>query len=163
MRQFLGYVPYLCLTPSGEGGFWASSPAQPLFPLPVQNLWFANPGGSNSMPSQSRSSVQRTHSLPVHSSPQAILMFPPGEAPQPRLSWPFSTEDMSPCFLPGCASLPLFFPSLGRGGGCVSHLSPLFPASLLSPCRCYCVGLCLLLCISLEGFGRGTKVRQHTL
>lgn len=31
------------------------------------------------MPSQSRSSVQRTHSLPVHSSPQAILMFPPGE------------------------------------------------------------------------------------
>ncbi|XP_058531153.1 protein Smaug homolog 2 isoform X3 [Ochotona princeps] len=42
-----------------------------------QNLWFANPGGSNSMPSQSRSSVQRTHSLPVHSSPQAILMFPP--------------------------------------------------------------------------------------
>ncbi|XP_062996370.1 protein Smaug homolog 2 [Elgaria multicarinata webbii] len=41
-----------------------------------QNLWFANPGGSNSMPGQSRSSVQRTHSLPVHTSPQAILMFP---------------------------------------------------------------------------------------
>lgn len=50
-----------------------------LFPCPLQNLWFANPGGSNSMPSQSRSSVQRTHSLPVHSSPQAILMFPPGK------------------------------------------------------------------------------------
>ncbi|XP_070805365.1 protein Smaug homolog 2 isoform X2 [Pituophis catenifer annectens] len=41
-----------------------------------QNLWFANPGGSNSMPGQNRSSVQRTHSLPVHTSPQAILMFP---------------------------------------------------------------------------------------
>ncbi|KAG9342049.1 hypothetical protein JZ751_017045, partial [Albula glossodonta] len=40
-----------------------------------QNLWFANPGGSNSMPSQSRSSVQRTHSLPVHTSPQTMLMF----------------------------------------------------------------------------------------
>ncbi|KAK0136574.1 Protein Smaug 2 [Merluccius polli] len=40
-----------------------------------QNLWFANPGGSNSMPSQSRSSVQRTHSLPVHTSPQTMLLF----------------------------------------------------------------------------------------
>ncbi|XP_077398172.1 protein Smaug homolog 2 [Festucalex cinctus] len=40
-----------------------------------QSLWFANPGGSNSMPSQSRSSVQRTHSLPVHTSPQTMLMF----------------------------------------------------------------------------------------
>lgn len=27
------------------------------------------------MPSQSRSSVQRTHSLPVHTSPQTMLMF----------------------------------------------------------------------------------------
>lgn len=50
------------------------------------------------MPSQSRSSVQRTHSLPVHSSPQAILMFPPGKVPQllglclrNTLSWPFSS------------------------------------------------------------------------
>ncbi|XP_018432449.1 PREDICTED: protein Smaug homolog 2 isoform X2 [Nanorana parkeri] len=42
-----------------------------------QNLWFANPGGSNSMPCQSHSSVQRTHSLPVHTSPQSILKFPP--------------------------------------------------------------------------------------
>lgn len=69
-----------------------------LFPCPLQNLWFANPGGSNSMPSQSRSSVQRTHSLPVHSSPQAILMFPPGKVPQPlafclhnTLNWPLSS------------------------------------------------------------------------
>ncbi|XP_068766002.1 protein Smaug homolog 2 isoform X1 [Struthio camelus] len=41
-----------------------------------QSLWFANPGGSNSVPGQSRSAVQRTHSLPVHTSPQAVLMFP---------------------------------------------------------------------------------------
>ncbi|KAK9409309.1 protein Smaug 1 [Crotalus adamanteus] len=40
-----------------------------------QNLWFANPGGSNSMPSRSHSSVQRTRSLPVHTSPQTMLMF----------------------------------------------------------------------------------------
>ncbi|KAM9070405.1 protein Smaug homolog 1 isoform X7 [Sarcophilus harrisii] len=40
-----------------------------------QNLWFANPGGSNSMPSRTHSSVQRTRSLPVHSSPQTMLMF----------------------------------------------------------------------------------------
>ncbi|XP_010116867.1 PREDICTED: protein Smaug homolog 1-like, partial [Chlamydotis macqueenii] len=39
------------------------------------NLWFANPGGSNSMPSRSHSSVQRTRSLPVHTSPQTMLMF----------------------------------------------------------------------------------------
>nr|XP_005987865.1 PREDICTED: protein Smaug homolog 2 [Latimeria chalumnae] len=45
-----------------------------------QNLWFSNPGGSSSMPSQGRSSVQRTHSLPVHTSPQALLLFQqPGE------------------------------------------------------------------------------------
>lgn len=29
------------------------------------------------MPCQSHSSVQRTHSLPVHTSPQSILKFPP--------------------------------------------------------------------------------------
>lgn len=40
-----------------------------------QNLWFANPGGSNSMPSRTHSSVQRTRSLPVHTSPQTMLMF----------------------------------------------------------------------------------------
>ncbi|XP_053577563.1 protein Smaug homolog 2 isoform X3 [Bombina bombina] len=42
-----------------------------------QSLWFANPGGSNSMPCQSHTSVQRTHSLPVHTSPQSILKFTP--------------------------------------------------------------------------------------
>ncbi|XP_072321245.1 protein Smaug homolog 1-like [Eucyclogobius newberryi] len=30
-----------------------------------QGLWFANPGGSNSVPSRTHSSVQRTRSLPV--------------------------------------------------------------------------------------------------
>lgn len=55
---------------------------RPLFYIPhpffvcfPQNLWFANPGGSNSMPSRSHSSVQRTRSLPVHTSPQTMLMF----------------------------------------------------------------------------------------
>uniref|UniRef100_A0A672ZSI4 Protein Smaug homolog 1 n=1 Tax=Sphaeramia orbicularis TaxID=375764 RepID=A0A672ZSI4_9TELE len=40
-----------------------------------QGLWFANPGGSNSMPSRSHSSVQRTRSLPVHTTPQTMVMF----------------------------------------------------------------------------------------
>ncbi|XP_014639749.1 PREDICTED: protein Smaug homolog 1 isoform X4 [Ceratotherium simum simum] len=44
-----------------------------------QNLWFANPGGSNSMPSRTHSAVQRTRSLPVHTSPQNVLMFQPPE------------------------------------------------------------------------------------
>lgn len=40
-----------------------------------QGLWFANPGGSNSMPSRSHSSVQRTRSLPVHTTPQTMVIF----------------------------------------------------------------------------------------
>ncbi|XP_061671839.1 protein Smaug homolog 1 isoform X3 [Syngnathoides biaculeatus] len=40
-----------------------------------QGLWFANPGGSNSMPSQTHSSVQRTRSLPVHTTPQTMVMI----------------------------------------------------------------------------------------
>nr|XP_020668682.1 protein Smaug homolog 1 isoform X2 [Pogona vitticeps] len=48
-----------------------------------QNLWFANPGGSNSMPSRSHSSVQRTRSLPVQTSPQTMLMFQQSEFPVP--------------------------------------------------------------------------------
>ncbi|KAJ3594224.1 hypothetical protein NHX12_006555, partial [Muraenolepis orangiensis] len=39
-----------------------------------QGLWFANPGGSNSMPSRTHSSVQRTRSLPVHT-PRTLAMF----------------------------------------------------------------------------------------
>ncbi|XP_055363207.1 protein Smaug homolog 1 isoform X3 [Betta splendens] len=40
-----------------------------------QGLWFANPGGSNSMPSRTHSSVQRTRSLPVHTTPQTMVMY----------------------------------------------------------------------------------------
>uniref|UniRef100_A0A665WWT3 Protein Smaug homolog 1 n=1 Tax=Echeneis naucrates TaxID=173247 RepID=A0A665WWT3_ECHNA len=44
-----------------------------------QGLWFANPGGSNSMPSRTHSSVQRTRSLPVHTTPQTMVMFQQAE------------------------------------------------------------------------------------
>ncbi|KAM9318207.1 protein Smaug homolog 2 [Pholidichthys leucotaenia] len=74
----------MCL-PTGIGGVsprhTLTSPA--LAGQGRQNLWFANPGGSNSMPSQSRSSVQRTHSLPVHTSPQTMLMFQQQECQVP--------------------------------------------------------------------------------
>uniref|UniRef100_A0A8C5E3U4 SAM domain-containing protein n=1 Tax=Gouania willdenowi TaxID=441366 RepID=A0A8C5E3U4_GOUWI len=78
--------------PSGRmclpGGIGAVSPRHTLTNPALagqgrQNLWFANPGGSNSMPSQSRSSVQRTHSLPVHTSPQTMLMFQQQECQVP--------------------------------------------------------------------------------
>uniref|UniRef100_A0A2K6G8E7 Sterile alpha motif domain containing 4A n=1 Tax=Propithecus coquereli TaxID=379532 RepID=A0A2K6G8E7_PROCO len=66
-----------------------------------QNLWFANPGGSNSMPSRTHSSVQRTRSLPVHTSPQNMLMFQqPGRVPlrsHQRGSWSGSGTPGSPC------------------------------------------------------------------
>lgn len=73
------------LSPGGIGG---ASPRHTLANPALagqgrQNLWFANPGGSNSMPSQSRSSVQRTHSLPVHTSPQTMLMFQQQECQVP--------------------------------------------------------------------------------
>lgn len=73
------------LSPGGIGG---ASPRHTLTSPALagqgrQNLWFANPGGSNSMPSQSRSSVQRTHSLPVHTSPQTMLMFQQQECQVP--------------------------------------------------------------------------------
>ncbi|KAG2457857.1 SMAG1 protein, partial [Polypterus senegalus] len=48
-----------------------------------QGLWFANPGGSNSIPSRSHSSVQRTRSLPVHATPQAAFMFQQAEFQSP--------------------------------------------------------------------------------
>ncbi|RXM35315.1 Protein Smaug-like 2 [Acipenser ruthenus] len=65
-----------------------------------QSLWFANPGGSNSMPSQSRSSVQRTHSLPVHTSPQAMLMFQ-----QPECQVPGTDLEISPTLESLCLSM----------------------------------------------------------
>ncbi|XP_037534169.1 protein Smaug homolog 2 [Nematolebias whitei] len=74
----------MCLT----GGIGGASPRHTLANPALagqgrQNLWFANPGGSNSMPSQSRSSVQRTHSLPVHTSPQTMLLFQQQECQVP--------------------------------------------------------------------------------
>ncbi|XP_067831104.1 protein Smaug homolog 1-like isoform X4 [Heptranchias perlo] len=76
------------------------SPRHTLNPLTSQgrqNLWFANPGGSNSMPSQSRSSVQRTYSLPVHTSPQAILMFQQSECQVPVTEPEINTRLESLC------------------------------------------------------------------
>nr|XP_005986534.1 PREDICTED: protein Smaug homolog 1 isoform X2 [Latimeria chalumnae] len=55
-----------------------------------QNLWFANPGGNNSMPSRTHSSVQRTRSLPVHTSPQTMLMFQ-----QPEFQVPVTEPDIN--------------------------------------------------------------------
>ncbi|KAB0374926.1 hypothetical protein FD755_013418, partial [Muntiacus reevesi] len=55
-----------------------------------QTLWFANPGGSNSMPSRSHSSVQRTRSLPVHTSPQNMLMLQ-----QPEFQLPVTEPDIN--------------------------------------------------------------------
>uniref|UniRef100_A0A8C5Q929 Protein Smaug homolog 1 n=1 Tax=Leptobrachium leishanense TaxID=445787 RepID=A0A8C5Q929_9ANUR len=66
----------------------ASNP--PILKQGRQNLWFANPGGSNSMPSRSHSSVQRTRSLPVHTSPQTMLMFQ-----QPDFQIPVTEPDIN--------------------------------------------------------------------
>uniref|UniRef100_A0A3B3I2G1 Protein Smaug homolog 1 n=1 Tax=Oryzias latipes TaxID=8090 RepID=A0A3B3I2G1_ORYLA len=52
--------------------------------------WFANPGGSNSMPSRTHSSVQRTRSLPVHTTPQAAVMFQ-----QSDLQFPTTEPDIN--------------------------------------------------------------------
>lgn len=61
-----------------------------------QGLWFANPGGSNSIPSRTHSSVQRTRSLPVHTTPQTMVMFqqsgkkrPPRPRSHLRKTWVF--------------------------------------------------------------------------
>uniref|UniRef100_A0A8C6THD5 Protein Smaug homolog 1 n=1 Tax=Neogobius melanostomus TaxID=47308 RepID=A0A8C6THD5_9GOBI len=50
----------------------SSTPTGPKTPG-RQGLWFANPGGSNSAPSRTHSSVQRTRSLPV---PHHLLQHP---------------------------------------------------------------------------------------
>ncbi|GAB0201941.1 protein Smaug 2 [Grus japonensis] len=63
----------------------APTPRPPLAGPPLgtqgrQSLWFGA-GGAGGAPG-SRSAVQRTHSLPVHTSPQALLAFPQ-ECPLP--------------------------------------------------------------------------------
>nr|XP_033809269.1 protein Smaug homolog 1 isoform X1 [Geotrypetes seraphini] len=65
-----------------------------------QNLWFANPGGSNSMPSRTHSSVQRTRSLPVHTSPQTMLMFQ-----QPDFQLPVTEPDINNTLESLCLSM----------------------------------------------------------
>ncbi|KAI4880324.1 hypothetical protein NFI96_020525, partial [Prochilodus magdalenae] len=92
-RQFpippRGALPPSRIGPMTPGGITGASPRHTLAnPAALtgqgrQNLWFGNPGGSNSMPSQSRSSVQRTHSLPVHTSPQTMLLFQQQECQVP--------------------------------------------------------------------------------
>uniref|UniRef100_A0A8C4HF65 Protein Smaug homolog 1 n=1 Tax=Dicentrarchus labrax TaxID=13489 RepID=A0A8C4HF65_DICLA len=72
-------LPGARLGPLGSGGLLGPTPrsssSTPTGPKQGrQGLWFANPGGSNSMPSRTHSSVQRTRSLPVHTTPQT--MFP---------------------------------------------------------------------------------------
>ncbi|KAK4821852.1 hypothetical protein QYF61_004329 [Mycteria americana] len=80
------------LGPSGLLGTPQRSPAASpaILKQGRQNLWFANPGGSNSMPSRSHSSVQRTRSLPVHTSPQTMLMFQ-----QPEFQVPVTEPDIN--------------------------------------------------------------------
>ncbi|XP_041092264.1 protein Smaug homolog 2-like isoform X1 [Polyodon spathula] len=90
------------LSPAGIGG---ASPRHTLTSPALggqgrQSLWFANPGGSNSMPNQSRSSVQRTHSLPVHTSPQAMLMFQ-----QPECQVPGTDLEINPTLESLCLSM----------------------------------------------------------
>ncbi|KAK6487706.1 protein Smaug-like protein 2-like isoform X2 [Huso huso] len=107
-RQF--QMPPRGLTPSRMGllspaGIGGASPRHTLTSLALggqgrQSLWFANPGGSNSTPSQSRSSVQRTHSLPVHTSPQAMLMFQ-----QPECQVPGTDLEINPTLESLCLSM----------------------------------------------------------
>ncbi|XP_041035351.1 protein Smaug homolog 1 isoform X2 [Cetorhinus maximus] len=84
-------------TSANLGGVSPRHTLNPLTSQGRQNLWFANPGGSNSMPSQSRSSVQRTYSLPVHTSPQAILMFQQPECQVPVTEPEINTRLESLC------------------------------------------------------------------
>ncbi|EPY80670.1 sterile alpha motif domain containing 4-like protein [Camelus ferus] len=88
-------VPSARLGLLGTSGFVSSTPrntaANPtIMKQGRQNLWFANPGGSNSMPSRTHSSVQRTRSLPVHTSPQNMLMFQ-----QPEFQLPVTEPDIN--------------------------------------------------------------------
>ncbi|XP_051235185.1 protein Smaug homolog 1 isoform X3 [Dicentrarchus labrax] len=73
-------LPGARLGPLGSGGLLGPTPrsssSTPTGPKQGrQGLWFANPGGSNSMPSRTHSSVQRTRSLPVHTTPQTMVIF----------------------------------------------------------------------------------------
>uniref|UniRef100_A0A4W4DPQ5 SAM domain-containing protein n=1 Tax=Electrophorus electricus TaxID=8005 RepID=A0A4W4DPQ5_ELEEL len=109
-RQFpmppRGAIPPRSMGLMTPGGITGASPRHTLSnPTTLtgqgrQNLWFGNPGGSNSMPSQSRSSVQRTHSLPVHTSPQTMLLFQ-----QPECQVPGTDLEINPTLESLCLSM----------------------------------------------------------
>uniref|UniRef100_A0A6I8PGV2 Protein Smaug homolog 1 n=1 Tax=Ornithorhynchus anatinus TaxID=9258 RepID=A0A6I8PGV2_ORNAN len=114
----------------GAGGFLGAAPrpagpGAPGLKPGRQSLWFANPGGSSSVPSRTHSSVQRTRSLPVHTSPQAVLMFQPPEFQVPVTEPDINNRLESLCLsmtehaLGGEHSLlsPRVIPSPGFGGG----------------------------------------------
>ncbi|TRY65217.1 hypothetical protein DNTS_002927 [Danionella cerebrum] len=75
MRSLPGVRP----VPLGTSGLFGATRSGSSTPTGLkqgrQGLWFANPGGSNSMPSRTHSSVQRTRSLPVHTNPHTLAMF----------------------------------------------------------------------------------------
>uniref|UniRef100_A0A671QSA6 Protein Smaug homolog 1 n=1 Tax=Sinocyclocheilus anshuiensis TaxID=1608454 RepID=A0A671QSA6_9TELE len=76
MRSLPGVRPVLLSTTGLFGPTPRSSSSTPAgLKQGRQGLWFANPGGSNSMPSRTHSSVQRTRSLPVHTNPHTMAMF----------------------------------------------------------------------------------------
>uniref|UniRef100_A0A672Q7K1 Protein Smaug homolog 1 n=1 Tax=Sinocyclocheilus grahami TaxID=75366 RepID=A0A672Q7K1_SINGR len=76
MRSLPGVRPVLLSTTGLFGPTPRSSSSTPTgLKQGRQGLWFANPGGSNSMPSRTHSSVQRTRSLPVHTNPHTMAMF----------------------------------------------------------------------------------------
>ncbi|CAF87645.1 unnamed protein product, partial [Tetraodon nigroviridis] len=81
-------LPGARLGPLGSGGLLGPTPrSSSSTPTGLkqgrQGLWFANPGGSNSIPSRTHSSVQRTRSLPVHTTPQTLVMFQQADLPLP--------------------------------------------------------------------------------
>ncbi|KAB0395500.1 hypothetical protein E2I00_005608, partial [Balaenoptera physalus] len=101
------------------GGMGRRNPRQ--YQIPSRNnLWFANPGGSNSMPSRTHSSVQRTRSLPVHTSPQNMLMFQ-----QPEFQLPVTEPDINNRLESLCLSMT----EHALGGECI------FPAWHCTPGR----------------------------
>uniref|UniRef100_A0A8C5T742 Protein Smaug homolog 1 n=1 Tax=Malurus cyaneus samueli TaxID=2593467 RepID=A0A8C5T742_9PASS len=98
-----------------------------------QNLWFANPGGSNSMPSRSHSSVQRTRSLPVHTSPQTMLMFQ-----QPEFQVPVTEPDINNRLESLCLSMTEHALSGDRSSSVMESLvqhKALAPEAPGVPCR----------------------------
>uniref|UniRef100_H0X122 Protein Smaug homolog 1 n=1 Tax=Otolemur garnettii TaxID=30611 RepID=H0X122_OTOGA len=112
-------VPSARLGLLGTSGFVSSNQRSPAANPTImkqgrQNLWFANPSGSNSMPSRTHSSVQRTRSLPVHTSPQSALMFQ-----QPEFQLPVTEPDINNRLESLCLSMT----EHALGGECPAAMS----------------------------------------